>query len=1276
MARLTKIIYCLLILFLGFQAQAKNPPPGIGTNIPANVLIMLDISGSMNIALYSTQKTYYPIDTATDSSGNIYILGNYDRITVLDSSGNHLRTFGGRGTSCNRWYDARQFAIYNDRIYVADYYGHKIKVVDLYGNCIRSISTLDGNMWRSNSNPYPSGIAVGNSYIYVSYWNNKGRITIHNTSNLSKVKTFTDTSRLYYNLNVNLNASGNALLVASTNRWGGIPVAKYTVSGSTLTYSTGIGTHGYNYGNGYIYFPFGVDFDSNDNIYVDDHYLHRIQKFNSSGTYQAKTGSYSNNPFKYPRGIYIDSSDNIYVSDTHNHATRKFDTSLTLQETIGAGGGTRLEVAKKVIKKIVSDSSLTAGTNFGFMTWANWPLMRVKVSDKGAKEIYSDIGRVRVGQGGGTILLNAMNKARNEFTSGEVPNWNLKCSNNYLIVITDGYWWGGNPIPVAENLYKQYGIKTFVVGFKSGSNSNFATLATKGGTGSPLYADDEKALFKKLTEALKQVAGDVSYNTLNTPVVIEEITKSNYIYQSTFEYKENAQWPGHLKKYELNSNGTFGNIKWDAAVELNKKKASARNIWTAGLSTKSTNNFTTSYRDELEHLLFPNSPTDPTDAEIDDLINFIRGVDTYDEDADSNTTEERHKLNDIYNSEIMVVGGVSGTTTNDGSTNFEKKDAYYRSVNKYDEFKNGTSCGGKCSERKEVVFAGSNGGMLHAFNASDGEELWAFIPPNLLGKLGDMISSVANETNSIYGVDGSMVVKDIYYDDTPTNNKDDPVWKTILLGGLGAGGHGYFALDITDINSPKLLFAISNNTLDTMITYWDSDEYSQQFNYGGGSIASKYDYRKLGEAWSTPRIIRIKVEGKDKWVAVFGGGFNGAVNPNYGSAVFVMDLENEGKLLKEIAIEDKFNVMHDYVWGTIKAQYGTNTKKEWNLSSMGLHSLDTNCCALRLKGTTIPYNITGDFNKNTKKYTNLKIKFDIAPPSSSIFILSVVNKSDIVNSIPSDLTVITANGTDKANYSGAMVYAADLEGKINKINLTENFILDSDSNSKTFEMIKKNIQTTTLFNSQSSSTSNNRYIYHQAEVTINDDNNLWLYFGTGDMQKLETKANTSNRIYGIKDKDFPNFKTINTAGTVSQCKTAPNCPNSTDLGWYINLKKSQKLTASVTIDNDLIHYPVYQPTTSSNSCDKGDAIYCKADAKCGYKSTLGKECITLGKGVLSKIVVHKGKLYMGISGEAKTSGTGYTSKDSLITGASTSTAKKSGGKVQLEGWREIYEQFD
>ena len=43
----------------------------------------------------------------------------------------------------------------------------------------------------------------------------------------------------------------------------------------------------------------------------------------------------------------------------------------------------------------------------------------------------------------------------------------------------------------------------------------------------------------------------------------------------------------------------------------------------------------------------------------------------------------------------------------------------------------------------------------------------------------------------------------------------------------------------------------------------------------------------------------------DKWVAVFGGGYNQSVNPDIGSAVFVVDLENEGRLLKVIDIEDK-----------------------------------------------------------------------------------------------------------------------------------------------------------------------------------------------------------------------------------------------------------------------------------------------------------------------------------------------------------------------------------
>ena len=96
------------------------------------------------------------------------------------------------------------------------------------------------------------------------------------------------------------------------------------------------------------------------------------------------------------------------------------------------------------------------------------------------------------------------------------------------------------------------------------------------------------------------------------------------------------QWKGSLKKYKLNSNGSFGAVQWDAADKLNAKSASSRNIWTPEIST-GINNFTTSNRDALKSRMFPSQS--PTDTEVENLINFIRGIDTYDQDGDNNKTE-------------------------------------------------------------------------------------------------------------------------------------------------------------------------------------------------------------------------------------------------------------------------------------------------------------------------------------------------------------------------------------------------------------------------------------------------------------------------------------------------------------------------------------------------------------------------------------------------------------------------------------------------------------
>ena len=83
------------------------------------------------------------------------------------------------------------------------------------------------------------------------------------------------------------------------------------------------------------------------------------------------------------------------------------------------------------------------------------------------------------------------------------------------------------------------------------------------------------------------------------------------------------------------------------------------------------NNFTTSNRDALKSHLFPNKSS-PTDAETDDLINFVRGYDSYDTDKDNKTNDTRHKLADIYHANINVVGPVEGVVSaNDGSANYD-----------------------------------------------------------------------------------------------------------------------------------------------------------------------------------------------------------------------------------------------------------------------------------------------------------------------------------------------------------------------------------------------------------------------------------------------------------------------------------------------------------------------------------------------------------------------------------------------------------------------------
>ncbi len=915
----------------------------------------------------------------------------------------------------------------------------------------------------------------------------------------------------------------------------------------------------------------------------------------------------------------------------------------------------RMTVAKAAIKSLLGKQQLTSAANFGLQQWgwgfSPYNKIRVGISNTGAATIRTDVNNVVAR--GGTDLLSAMRKARQYFTSGAdgFPSpiqQNATCQLNFIILISDGAWSShSQAMSVVQDMKDNLNVKTFSVGFSvySWAKANYDDLAVKGGTGSALYANNQAQLVAALTSAIQQsISGRLSFTT---PAVMSDVSKGDYVYQSTFEYDKDKQWQGSLKKYKLNPSGSFGAEQWDAGTKLNAKSPSSRKIWTAGIGTKNINNFITSNVTALKSKLFPLKAS-PTDAEANKLINYIRGIDSYDTDSDGSTTDTIHKLADIYNSALIVVGDPEGSVANTGNTNYPKTDAYYRANNGYANFKNNTS-------RKEVVIAGANNGILHAFDTSNGEELWGYIPPNILGKLSETISSTANKTVSINGVDGSPMVKDIFFDDTPNDGQTNPRWRTVLISGLGAGGKGYFALDITDTSNPRHLFAIENDDLNKKINHWGENETLTSYSYAVGStIANNVDYTKLGEAISTPRIIKIKVDNKEKWVAVFGAGYNSATNPDVGSAVFVLDFENEGKLLKKIDITDNQNIAATYSFTLSKGLGGTGNPI--SLGAFGVNSYNNSTHKLIASANiSSAWGILEDKNGSTSNNIRLESYSTLAADTNVK--ITILDVKDIVNSIPTDLTVITANKTDKANYDGALIYAADLEGKITKIDLTESFSTSSG-------MINKNISTSTFFDVEANNV-NGRYIYKTPESTVDRDGKLWLYFGTGNYDKLqEQSSSVKNRLFGIKDENFPNYVSVSKK-TASDCASSSSCPNSTQIGWYVDLSSSQKLSASPTIDKDRVYFPIYEPTPNSNACKTGKAIFTAYSTKCGK----GLQTTEIGTGVLSKVVKSGDNLYIGISGKAK-SATGFSNKDNLIT--TTSKAISSGKAVQLESWKENY----
>ena len=150
--------------------------------------------------------------------------------------------------------------------------------------------------------------------------------------------------------------------------------------------------------------------------------------------------------------------------------------------------------------------------------------------------------------------------------------------------------------------------------------------------------------------------------------------------------------------------------------------------------------------------------------------------------------------------------------------------------------------------RRGVVYVGSNDGMLHAFEATTGKELLAYLPGNLFTNARNEGYHYLTDPdyNHRFYVDSTPEISEAYIRSKFNMGNS---WRTVLVSGQGAGGRGVFALDITDPgkfherNAEKLVL-------------WEFTDY---------------DAPNLGFTFGSPTIALMQ---NDRWAAIFGNGYN------------------------------------------------------------------------------------------------------------------------------------------------------------------------------------------------------------------------------------------------------------------------------------------------------------------------------------------------------------------------------------------------------------------
>ena len=396
----------------------------------------------------------------------------------------------------------------------------------------------------------------------------------------------------------------------------------------------------------------------------------------------------------------------------------------------------------------------------------------------------------------------------------------------------------------------KYDVQTYVVALgetvaNAQALSVMNALGNAGGTGPALPANDATAFANAITKISDDITAKVGASAAVAVANAHVTSLDNASFATSYN---SGTWTGDIDSFAINvTTGVPSTISlWaggSARTQLDARSPASRylatSVDTAGViggvqfqpSTATIGGAVLSKTSAAQQSLL-NTPSTTDGASV---LAYLRG-DRSGETAGSYRPRV-HLLGDMINGEPVLVRAPSAGYSDTGYSSFASTNA----------------------SRTRMLFQGANDGMLHAFVASTGAESWGYIPNLVMGSLNNL-SSKAAFTHKYY-VDGTPVAGDVDFKNV-VGGSVSVDWRTILVGGLGKGGRGYFALDIT---SPV---AASEADLASKVLW----EFPNSITNSTDRNAAKLN---MGYSYGKPIIVKTNANG---WVVLVTSGYNNGTN--------------------------------------------------------------------------------------------------------------------------------------------------------------------------------------------------------------------------------------------------------------------------------------------------------------------------------------------------------------------------------------------------------------